>query len=205
MASFTVYLTINKINNKVYIGQTNNNDPYYIGSGKLLKKAIKKYKRSVFKRFDLIKCNTAEEVNKWEKFYIDLFDAKNPEIGYNIREGGKNPSFFHLEESKLKIKNRANQIDNKIRIRSIQKQAVQKRIGSHHSLESKLKIIKTKFGIVKTIQIFDKDMKLLKECNTSREASIYTNIGRSSIANNLCGLSNSTKNYIFKYKEVSIV
>lgn len=37
-----IYLTTNLINNKKYIGSTNNNNPYYLGSGVYLNKAIKK-------------------------------------------------------------------------------------------------------------------------------------------------------------------
>ena len=49
MASFTgiIYLTINQINGKVYIGQTSIDSKSYIGSGKAFLKAVKKYgKRS---------------------------------------------------------------------------------------------------------------------------------------------------------------
>jgi len=38
-----IYKTINLINNKSYIGKDHKNNPEYLGSGKLLKHAIKKY------------------------------------------------------------------------------------------------------------------------------------------------------------------
>lgn len=52
MASFTgiIYLTVNQINGKVYVGQTSINKNGYIGSGKLLKRAIKKYGKDNFAR-----------------------------------------------------------------------------------------------------------------------------------------------------------
>jgi hypothetical protein len=52
MASFQgiIYLTTNQINGKIYIGQTSINKHGYIGSGKLLKKAIKKYGKNNFIR-----------------------------------------------------------------------------------------------------------------------------------------------------------
>lgn len=40
-----IYKTTNLINNKIYIGQDKNNNPKYLGSGDLLKKAIKKYEK----------------------------------------------------------------------------------------------------------------------------------------------------------------
>lgn len=200
MASFTVYLTINLINNKVYIGQTSINNSSYIGSGKIFKKAIKKYGKSVFKRCDLIKCNTIEETNQWEKFYITLFDSKNPEVGYNIKEGGLNASFEHTTEAISKIKTRSNQEDNKIRIREIQKLAVIKRRGTFHSKETKLKIINSKYGKLRKIIAYDSEMDIVNIFDTSIEASVSTGVSQSAIRNNLCGLSKSTRNFIFKYQ-----
>ena len=38
-----IYKTTNLINGKFYIGKDSKNDPNYLGSGKILKKAFKKY------------------------------------------------------------------------------------------------------------------------------------------------------------------
>ncbi len=38
-----IYKTTNTINGKIYVGQDTRNLPKYLGSGKLLHKAIKKY------------------------------------------------------------------------------------------------------------------------------------------------------------------
>jgi hypothetical protein len=43
-----IYKTTNSINGKIYIGKAKFNDPNYLGSGILLAKAIKKYKRESF-------------------------------------------------------------------------------------------------------------------------------------------------------------
>ena len=64
-----------------------------------------------------------------------------------MKEGGKNASFCHTPKTILKIKERSNKKDNKERIRIIQKLAALSRKGSHHTAESKLKMIKTKFNI----------------------------------------------------------
>jgi group I intron endonuclease len=203
MASFTgiIYLTINQVNGKVYIGQTGINSTYYIGSGAAMLKAIKKYGKSKFTK-TILRDNieSLTELNFWESFYIKLFDSRNPKVGYNIRPGGKNCKFKHTPESILKIKERSNQEDNRLRIREIQKIAAVSRKGTHHKKESKLKMMNTKFGSVKEIEICEKGGNILYTCNFSREASFLTGVKRAAIANNLAGLSKSAGGYIFKYK-----
>ena len=43
-----VYKTTNLINGKIYIGKDKHNNPNYLGSGKRLNQAIKKYGRDKF-------------------------------------------------------------------------------------------------------------------------------------------------------------
>lgn len=89
-----IYKTTNIINGKIYIGQrvysvhTYQND-YYLGSGTILKQAIKKYGRENFIREILVECETLDEMNTMEEYYIKLFNSNNREIGYNIFIGGK--------------------------------------------------------------------------------------------------------------------
>jgi group I intron endonuclease len=106
----------------------------------------------------------------------------------------------HTFEAIEKIRQRSNQEDNKLRIRKIQKIAAQKRVGTNHSLESKLKMINTKFGETRIIEIYNLQKELLHSCIFSKEASSLTGIKRSAISNNLCGLSKTAGGYIFKYK-----
>lgn len=205
MASFQgiIYLTTNQINEKIYIGQTSINKHGYIGSGKLLKKAIKKYGKNNFIRTILRNnINSLKELNLWEDFYINLFGSRNLEVGYNIVPGGSKGGFNHTSEVIEKIKARSNQEDNKLRIKEIQKLAIKARIGTHHSTEVKLQIVKTKFGYLKEIEIYKKDGEIIHICNLSKEASEFTGVKPSAIRNNLAGLSKSAGGYIFKYKEI---
>jgi len=78
-----IYKTTNLINGKFYIGQDSKNDPTYLGSGKLLNRAIKKYGRENFVKEILIECDNKDELNQQEIFLI----SKLKPI-YNIAKGG---------------------------------------------------------------------------------------------------------------------
>lgn len=85
-----IYITTNLINGKKYIGKRSKPefDKNYIGSGKLLKRAIKKYGKENF-RCEIIKwCNTENELNLSEKYYIQKYDAQRNSMFYNISSGG---------------------------------------------------------------------------------------------------------------------
>lgn len=91
-----IYKTSNLVNNKIYIGkrQKSKFDNYYIGSGKKLKCAIKCYGEENFKCEVIQWCFTLDELNIAEKYWINKYDAQNPEIGYNISDGGNGGDIF---------------------------------------------------------------------------------------------------------------
>ena len=86
-----VYKTINVLNNKIYIGQRLGEfDPSYLGSGKLLKRAIYKYGCNNFKVELLKYARNKKELNKLEKFYIaEIRRVFNKQMIYNIAPGGE--------------------------------------------------------------------------------------------------------------------
>jgi hypothetical protein len=83
-----VYLTTNKINNKKYIGLSTKYLDEYLGSGVILIKAIEKYGSNNFNKIILQECNSKEELNNAEIYFIKLYDAVNDENFYNISGGG---------------------------------------------------------------------------------------------------------------------
>jgi group I intron endonuclease len=78
-----IYMTKNLINGKSYVGQQSTNDEIYLGSGKILKRAIVKYGVENFKKEIIEECLTREELNKREIYWI-----KKLKPDYNIHEGG---------------------------------------------------------------------------------------------------------------------
>mgnify|MGYP001145122316 CR=1 FL=1 len=101
-----IYKTTNLINGKIYIGQkfTLTNYNTYLGSGELLKKAIKKYGKENFKR-EIIEDNITnkETLNEREIWWINYYDSTNLEIGYNLAKGGRGTMGFHQPESVKKL------------------------------------------------------------------------------------------------------
>lgn len=90
---YYIYLTTNTVDNKKYIGmrQVNIDDinkDKYLGSGKILKQAIKKYGRDAFTKEILCECTSKEELAEKEKYFISLYNAIKDPMFYNIHEGG---------------------------------------------------------------------------------------------------------------------
>lgn len=87
-----IYMTTNLINNKKYIGQKTSNKflgENYLGSGKILLKAVNKYGWNNFKVELLEKCSSQEELDKAEIKWIIYYDAVNSNEFYNLRQGGQ--------------------------------------------------------------------------------------------------------------------
>lgn len=87
---YIIYRITNKIDGKIYIGkhQTNDIDDRYMGSGKLIRRAIKKYGLENFVKEILHVFDTEEEMNSKEKELVtEEFCLR--EDTYNICPGGQ--------------------------------------------------------------------------------------------------------------------
>lgn len=100
-----IYLTTDLVTGKRYVGQKKSSiflHEDYIGSGRIVGTILKQLKSDGIKVTDrfsttLVKeCNSAEELNEWEDYYIQYYDTLIPK-GYNIRTGGQ----FIFEEGVL--------------------------------------------------------------------------------------------------------
>lgn len=84
-----VYKTTNLVNGKIYIGQDSKNNPNYLGSGYIFLKAFNKYGKENFKKEILEHCQTKEELNDKEIYWIEKLNSTNSKVGYNIATGGQ--------------------------------------------------------------------------------------------------------------------
>lgn len=114
MYYYIIYKTTNLINGKYYIGKHKTKELYddYLGSGKLLERATKKYGREYFVKEILEIYDQEWKMNVAEKILV----VPDKELNYNLCVGGKggfgyinknNFSKFkgknHTKESKLKM------------------------------------------------------------------------------------------------------
>jgi group I intron endonuclease len=94
-----IYLTTNKINGKKYIGMCKNTHrEKYIGSGKLLKQAIKKYGKENFDRVILQECETLDELSQSEIYWINFYNAVEDNNFYNLTSGGFGGNSDYVKE-----------------------------------------------------------------------------------------------------------
>jgi len=106
-----IYKITNRINGKVYIGQSKNCHRRFQEhikgekSVSLIHLAIKKYGKQNFD-FEIIE-KEISDYNEKEKFWIEFYKSNQRDFGYNILDGGQEPPVLKGEDSSLsKISNK---------------------------------------------------------------------------------------------------
>lgn len=99
-----VYITTNLVNGKMYVGQHKsvNYDPKYLGSGKLLKKAITKYGSENFVSEPICWAESKPELDKLEIYWVDILDAVASDQFYNLTCGGYGGDILSDDQKKEK-------------------------------------------------------------------------------------------------------
>jgi len=112
---FTIYLITNLVNDKIYVGQTNQflerrwtlhkcrarrNEGYTAH----LYNAMRKYGIDSFVIKEVMTCETSEQANYLESIWIILLDSMNPKVGYNMTSGGdrREPTPEAIEKARQK-------------------------------------------------------------------------------------------------------
>lgn len=104
-----IYKIVNKINSKVYIGQTTQDLSVRFkqhcsvsNTSGILNRAIRKHGSDNFTISVIARCNTSEEMNHREAYYIKLFNTLSP-AGYNLDSGGKHKVMHKQSRQKMSI------------------------------------------------------------------------------------------------------
>ena len=89
-----IYITTNIVTGMKYIGKHKSSvhHNWYVGSGSLLKKDIAKYGKDKFKSEVLEECDTIDDLNERERYWIEQYNAVDDPNFYNIADGGSHSS-----------------------------------------------------------------------------------------------------------------
>ena len=115
MTYYYIYKITNLINGKIYIGQhtTSNLDDGYMGSGKILIRAIKKYGVENFRKEIQGFYENESELNYVERMLVDQTFVDRPDT-YNLTLGGnKPPSYKGKKRSEAFRKNLSEKLRGK--------------------------------------------------------------------------------------------
>lgn len=105
--NYCIYMHKNKINGKIYIGQSCNLNvrwhPISYKDCSYFYNAIQKYGWDNFEHVILEDSLSIEEADQKEKYYIEKYNTLNRDYGYNLKSGG-NSGYVLSVETRQKIK-----------------------------------------------------------------------------------------------------
>lgn len=144
---YFIYVTENLINGKLYIGQhtcayNRQFSDGYLGSGTILKGAIKKYGKENFRRIIIDYADSPEELNKLEEKYVDE-EIMNSNEFYNLKTGGNHAICSNETRKKLSVAGMGKPHPwnvGKNKSEEIRKKISNSNKGKHRSEETKRKI-----------------------------------------------------------------
>lgn len=193
-----IYKAENKINGKVYIGQTSKSleerKKIHLKDSKgnshyVFHRALRKYGDENFKWSILSENNNIDKINAMEKFYIMAY--RKITVCYNSTDGGGGIlGMKHSDETKIKIKEkRKHQIisdDTRKKLSEIRsgrklsdyhrKRIAECRMGQKHSQESLKKMSLNKKNRIIVAQISKEDNSIIKIFDSINKAEIETGI-----------------------------
>ena len=151
-ATYCVYIHTNKINGKMYVGQTvhGNNPEKRWNNGKgyssstYFYSAIEKYGWDNFDHQIIASNLTKSEADNFEKLLIKELNTMNKKVGYNLTAGGDgNVGYSPSDETRQKI---SNSLKGQPRSREAIEKTRRALLGTHLSEETKKKLSESKKG-----------------------------------------------------------
>lgn len=167
----------------------------YLGSGSLIKKAIKKYGVESFKKEILEKCFSIEELDEAERKWIKHFDAVNSDLFYNVHPGGNNRFDLHNSPNKEDILRRQRETRKQTMLDNphIAKQAALKAKLTREKHPEKVD------AMCKAILCYDLQGNFISKYKSIALASRELGIFHSGIFHCLKGANHRYKDYMFYY------
>src|SRR5713101_3035909 len=200
-----IYVIQYKNTLKIYVGQTNNpknrwaQHKSYAKNGKLkqyIHRAMAKYgiDNFVFKIID--QHESQEMIDKLEDDWINWFKSRNNEYGYNIAPGGNIPKWkglpkeqhpmygkHHSEETKKVISIKNTGIKKPPHTEEWKRQASERMIGHTISEETRIKIVNSNKGQIRSTEIRKNISKAQKGRITSDNTKKKMSIAQKEVRN----------------------
>ena len=199
---YCVYIHTNKINGKMYIGQTcqDPEDRWKNGNGykkcTYFYRAIQKYGWDNFEHEIIASHLTLDEANNFEELLIGVLNTMNPNNGYNLKSGGKSNLLSELTKRKIGKANKGHKMSEEQKNKLIESHK-----GKPLTDETKRKIAASQRKIdydnydMYIVQ-YDKNGVFIKTFDTVSQADKEYPGCRSVLK----GSSKTSHGYIFKYK-----
>ena len=166
-----IYLIVNNINGKTYIGKKKLYNPKtewykdtYMGSGKYIRNAEKKYGIDNFEKFLIAYTDSEEDACKQEKFWIAEYRSRG-KAEYNIADGGNGGNLGPIankkgsETRKKYYSKYGSPRKGKKASKETKRKLSESHMGHKHTEETKLKMSISRKGHIG----YNKGMKLPEE------------------------------------------
>lgn len=203
--NYFVYVHINKINRKVYVGISHDPLSRWGKNGRLYKgslfgKAIEKYGWNNFEHIILEGDITLKQAQALEKIYIISLDAKAPN-GYNLTDGGEGTQGYHLdEETKKRIGEKVSVIRKGIVFSEEHKKALS--VARKQMLKTKIKKGEKLPANRKPVLQYDKDGNFIERFESATDA--YNKLGICHITSVCNGHRKMAGGFVWKWGKLNV-
>lgn len=209
-------MTINTITQKKYIGKDSSNSPYYLGSGTLIKKAIKQYGRKNFKKIILEECTDKISLAQREEYWLNYFQVEsNPEFYNQTNKAFGNSGQSHETKKKISMAKKGTKLseETKKRMSEARKnhpmytdewkqkisEALKGKEVSNTTRKKQAASAKGNKNRRKSVNQYDLKGNFIKKWDSVKEASEFLGKHPAAITEVCNGKRKSCYNYLWKY------
>lgn len=165
-----IYKIINRINGKIYIGQSIDiyrrwkEESHFYKCNDYLRNAFNKYGLENFD-FEILEECSIEELDEKEIYYISLYRSNEHKFGYNLTSGGSHCNFTDKAKAKMSKSHKGKNCGKTHPL-----------YGKHHSIESKKKMSESQKGNKNHLghKHSEQTKSIISKCNSKKVKCIET-------------------------------